>query len=114
MGLLIYLDDLKGSSVVVRESANSFKDKLAKAISDDWHRLAKENLDAKDGCLPDPHILTLQGWHKLPLVITRPLERIIYFIEQPDRELQEIMDHHAEVKKQRMDQMKNPRLIGPN
>lgn len=113
MGLLIYLDDLKGSSVVVKESANSYKAKLAHVIKEALTEAEKVTFPLKPPAT-EPQVLTLQGWHKLPLLIMRPLERIIYCVEQPDRELQEMMDHHAEAKKQRQDMMKDPRLIKPN
>ena len=127
MGLLIYLDDLKGSSVVARESANSFKDKLERAakaaVGDDVGRLRqmqdagfqpKELANRLPDKISEPQVLTLQGWHKAPLLIMRPLERIIYCVEQPDKQLQEMMDHHAEVKKQRQDMMKEQKLIRPS
>lgn len=112
MGLLIYLDDLKGSSVVARESANSFKDKLAHATKAAQAEVTSYR--TPDGKPVEPEVLTLQGWHKSPLVIIRPLERIIYFIEQPDRELTEMMDQQKEVASRRREIMSNPKLIKPN
>lgn len=113
MGLLIYLDDLKGSSVVARESANSFKDKLAHATKKAQQDKILQN-ELPPAKPAEPEVLTLQGWHKSPLVIIRPLERIIYFVEQPDRELEEMMKQQKEVAEQRREMMQKKNLIKPH
>lgn len=106
MGLLIYLDDLKSSSVVARETAKSFQDKLAKATNE-----ANEG-DPRQTAI-EPQVLELQGWHKSPLVIFRPLERIIYFTESPDAELKQMMDQQKEIAANRRKMMSDPQVITP-
>ena len=116
MGLIIYLDDLKSSSVVVRESANSFKDKLEKAITEATEKAHPGKIFEQEFHKPaEPVLLELQGWHKSPCVIMKPLEHITYFVEQPDSELKEMMDHQREMAKQRRQiSGADPKIFKPN